>query len=129
MASPNIEHQPAKEPTTVEDGPLSEKRVSGDVEQQRSPEGRNDGRLSVFKSLGFLDRFLAIWIFLAMLIGILLGNFVSNTGPALHKGTFVGVSVPIGRLQVAFLLAKSWLTDLSGRIACDDVPHPLQGPI
>lgn len=30
-----------------------------------------------------------------MLIGILLGNFVPSAGPALHKGKFVGVSVPI----------------------------------
>jgi ACR3 family arsenite transporter len=51
---------------------------------------------SAFKSLGWLDRFLALWIFLAMAIGIILGNFVPNTGPALQKGTFVGVSIPIG---------------------------------
>ena len=31
-----------------------------------------------------------------MAIGIVLGNFVPNTGPALQKGKFVGVSVPIG---------------------------------
>ncbi|KAF2454604.1 sodium bile acid symporter family-domain-containing protein [Lineolata rhizophorae] len=30
-----------------------------------------------------------------MAIGIILGNFVPSTGPALQKGTFVGVSVPI----------------------------------
>lgn len=53
---------------------------------------------SAFKSLGLLDRFLALWIFLAMAIGIILGNFVPNTGPALQRGTFVGVSVPIGML-------------------------------
>lgn len=28
--------------------------------------------------------------------GILLGNFVPSTGPALEKGQFVGVSAPIG---------------------------------
>jgi len=50
---------------------------------------------SAFKNLGFLDQYLALWIFLAMLVGILLGNFVPNTGPALQKGKFVGVSVPI----------------------------------
>ncbi|KIX06471.1 arsenical-resistance protein [Rhinocladiella mackenziei CBS 650.93] len=50
---------------------------------------------SAFKSLGILDRFLALWIFLAMLIGILLGNFVPSTGPALQRGQFVGVSIPI----------------------------------
>jgi arsenite transporter len=53
--------------------------------------------VSAFKSLGWLDRFLAVWIFLAMAIGIILGNFVPETGPALDKGKFVGVSVPIGK--------------------------------
>jgi arsenite transporter len=53
---------------------------------------------SAFKSLGWLDRFLALWIFLAMVIGVLLGNFVPETGPALQKGKFVGVSIPIGRI-------------------------------
>ncbi|OTA59162.1 arsenical-resistance protein ACR3 [Hypoxylon sp. EC38] len=50
---------------------------------------------SSFKSLGWLDRFLAVWILLAMVIGILLGNFVPETADALQKGQFVGVSVPI----------------------------------
>ena len=57
---------------------------------------KDTSKLSVYKSLGLLDRFLALWIFLAMAIGIILGNFVPNTGPALQKGQFVGVSVPIG---------------------------------
>lgn len=51
---------------------------------------------SIFHQLGLLDRFLAVWIFLAMVIGIILGNFVPSTGPALQRGKFVGVSVPIG---------------------------------
>ena len=55
-------------------------------------------KVSAFKSLGLLDRFLALWILLAMAIGIILGNFVPNTGPALQKGKFVGVSIPIGEL-------------------------------
>ncbi|KAF5518313.1 Arsenical-resistance protein Acr3 [Colletotrichum aenigma] len=70
--------------------------ASRDVEQQ--PDLRQDGTTddtSTFKSLGILDRFLAVWIFLAMLIGILLGNLVPTAGPALQQGKFVGVSVPI----------------------------------
>ncbi len=67
-----------------------------DVEKQED-EGPST-RVSAFKSLGLLDRFLALWIFLAMAIGIILGNFVANTGPALQKGKFVGVSVPIGSI-------------------------------
>jgi hypothetical protein len=48
------------------------------------------------KALSLLDRFLVVWIILAMAIGILLGNFVPSTGPALQRGEFVGVSIPIG---------------------------------
>jgi ACR3 family arsenite transporter len=62
-------------------------------------DGQLKQQLSAFKGLGLLDRFLALWIFLAMAIGIILGNFVPETGPALQKGKFVGVSVPIGILS------------------------------
>lgn len=62
-----------------------------------SPNDRGRKPTSVFHQLGILDRFLAIWIFLAMAIGIILGNFVPNTGPALERGKFVGVSIPIGK--------------------------------
>jgi ACR3 family arsenite transporter len=66
-----------------------------DLENQTSPSETHKAKVSAFKSLGLLDRFLAVWIFLAMAVGIVLGNFVPNTGPALQKGKFVGVSVPI----------------------------------
>lgn len=60
---------------------------------------------SVFKSLGFLDRFLYIWIFLAMAVGIILGNFVPNISHSLEKGQFVSVSIPIGEaLTLYFFL-------------------------
>jgi ACR3 family arsenite transporter len=51
---------------------------------------------SVYAGLGWLDRLLALWILLAIIIGILLGNFVDSVGPALQRGKFVDVSVPIG---------------------------------
>ncbi|KAL8915212.1 MAG: hypothetical protein Q9171_000331 [Xanthocarpia ochracea] len=66
------------------------------LEAQPSPiDDEKTTKTSAFKGLGLLDRFLAVWILLAMVIGIVLGNFVPNTGPALQKGKFVGVSVPI----------------------------------
>ncbi|KAJ5794062.1 hypothetical protein N7457_000661 [Penicillium paradoxum] len=70
---------------------------TSDIEKQSQPISPDEPttKKSMFSSLGLLDRFLAIWIFLAMAIGIILGNFVPNTGPALQKGKFVGVSVPI----------------------------------
>jgi len=47
------------------------------------------------RGLSLLDRFLVVWILLAMAIGIILGNTVPSTGPALQRGEFVGVSIPI----------------------------------
>lgn len=55
---------------------------------------------SIFRGLGILDRYLALWIFLAMAIGIILGNFVDNIGRSLQKGALVGVSLPIGKLSM-----------------------------
>ncbi|KAK8152180.1 sodium bile acid symporter family-domain-containing protein [Phyllosticta citrichinensis] len=65
--------------------------------EKLNPTSRNDEhkKTSAFQSLGYLDRFLAAWILLAMVVGILLGNFVPATGRALQKGEFAGVSVPI----------------------------------
>lgn len=73
-----------------------------DIEGQRDTAARDDAappmeKESVFKALGWLDRFLAIWILLAMVVGVLLGNFVPEAAAALEKGEFVGVSVPIGK--------------------------------
>ncbi|KFY35645.1 hypothetical protein V494_05732 [Pseudogymnoascus sp. VKM F-4513 (FW-928)] len=86
--------------------------IDQDAEQQPTSDSENSrhaSKESAFKSLGLLDRFLAVWIFLAMAIGIILGNFVDNVGPALQKGTFVGVSIPIG----AYLQPHSSLTKLT----------------
>jgi ACR3 family arsenite transporter len=68
-----------------------------DIEKQASQSEPPQKKNSTFKNLGLLDQFLAVWIFLAMAIGIILGNFVPSTGPALQRGKFVGVSVPIGK--------------------------------
>jgi arsenite transporter len=85
--------------------------VIQDIEKQRSAGNgaglTDESKSSIFKSLGWLDRFLAVWIFLAMLIGILLGNFVDDVGPALQKGEFVGVSVPIGMSLLCHGVNKS----------------------
>lgn len=72
-------------------------RTDPEIQQDTDENDSAATKTSAFKSLGILDRFLAVWIFLAMLVGILLGNFVPGTGDALEKGKFVGVSVPIGK--------------------------------
>lgn len=71
------------------------KEGSDDVEGQGAVDSRAP-KQSAFKGLGWLDRLLALWILLAMIVGVLLGNFVDSIGPALQRGEFVGVSIPIG---------------------------------
>jgi arsenite transporter len=68
----------------------------GDMEAYGTEEPFESKR-SVYAGLGWLDRLLVLWILLAIVVGILLGNFVDDVGPALQKGKFVGVSVPIGK--------------------------------
>jgi len=80
-------------------GPQLGSPNTSDIERQHHEKTGDESKTSAFKGLGWLDRFLALWIFLAMAIGIILGNFVPNTGPALQKGKFVGVSVPIGQFS------------------------------
>lgn len=88
MSTINI---PAK--SELESGFTSPTPSTRDITEPQSDEARTS--LSSFKQLGFLDRFLAIWIFLAMALGIILGYFVPSTGPALQKGEFAEVSIPI----------------------------------
>jgi len=63
--------------------------------------------LPPLKGLSFLDRFLVIWIILAMGIGIALGNTVDSVGPALQRGEFVGVSIPIGGFLLSFITSST----------------------
>jgi ACR3 family arsenite transporter len=102
---------------TVERGAMGEEKDTrlGDGEHRHATDvekAGNDGGdmmggtpstkpdLPPLKGLSFLDRFLVVWIILAMAIGIALGNTVDSVGPALQRGEFVGVSIPIGTLNI-----------------------------
>lgn len=80
-----------------------------DVEQQSS--GQHAAKKSVYQSLGWLDRLLVLWILLAIIIGILLGNYVESIGPALQRGKFVQVSVPIGWYRLCQFLIPCCCSD------------------
>ncbi|KAI0016399.1 arsenical-resistance protein ACR3 [Xylariomycetidae sp. FL0641] len=95
-----VQPEPANHPTSIEETKSIDRTPSRDAEKSADLEGQAGGpastpKQSAFKALGWLDRFLAVWILLAMIVGILLGNFVPETSRALDKGKFVGVSIPI----------------------------------
>ena len=50
----------------------------------------------VLRRLALLDRFLPLWIFLAMTLGLLLGRRFPDLGPVLNRIQIAGVSLPIG---------------------------------
>lgn len=47
------------------------------------------------KKLGFLDRFLTLWIFLAMAIGILIGYFVPSSGKFINSFSSGTTNIPL----------------------------------
>ncbi|KAG2182019.1 hypothetical protein INT43_006945 [Umbelopsis isabellina] len=51
--------------------------------------------LDLLHKLNFIDRFLALWILLAMVIGVLIGYYVPGVEPAFATVQFSSVSVPI----------------------------------
>ncbi|MFE3722412.1 ACR3 family arsenite efflux transporter [Streptomyces cyaneofuscatus] len=77
--------------------------MSAEAVTAAAPAGPAAGRLS------FLDRFLAVWILIAMAAGLGLGRLVPGLGGALAKVTVTGVSLPIalGLLMMMYpVLAK-----------------------
>ncbi len=51
--------------------------------------------MNVVKNLSWLDRFLPLWIFLAMALGVGLGHIFPSIGPALDQVKIADVSLPI----------------------------------
>ena len=113
------------------DPELEKKKETGtaDLEQQSSSKPQAGAKKSVYQSLGWLDRLLALWILLAIIIGVLLGNYVDSVGPALQRGKFVQVSVPIGMNLLHELDLILWLRNSSCWFVGHDVPNPLQSQI
>ena len=49
----------------------------------------------VMRQMSFLDRWLAVWILLAMGAGLLLGRFIPGLNTVLESMSIGGISVPI----------------------------------
>ncbi|KAF1985520.1 arsenical-resistance protein ACR3 [Aulographum hederae CBS 113979] len=82
-----------------EHGEIRDVEKTADVEEMSNNDNDNESPRSEdippLRGLSILDRFLVVWILLAMAIGMVLGAKVPSAGPTLQRGTFVGVSIPI----------------------------------
>ena len=105
------------------------KKEAVDLEQQTRPQPPKEAKASMYNSLGWLDRLLALWILLAIIVGILLGNYVDSVGPALQRGKFVQVSIPIGRACLRELKMIFPLTCSSCGLAGHDVSYTVQNQV
>lgn len=76
-------------------GTLDVENGAGAPGKAESLGGETSDDFPPLKALSFLDRFLVVWIILAMAIGITLGSTVHSAGRRLQGNTFVGVSFPI----------------------------------
>lgn len=47
------------------------------------------------KKLGFLDRFLTLWIFLAMIIGVSIGYFIPSSGNFINSFSSGTTNIPL----------------------------------
>lgn len=110
-------------------GVIQFQTVAQDAEKQKVADDANKDNASTFKRLGLLDRFLALWIILSMALGIILGNFVPETGPALERGKFVGVSIPIGTFGLSRASFRFCLHMYSYWPSCHDVSDSLRSQI
>jgi ACR3 family arsenite transporter len=55
------------------------------------------------KQLSFLDRFLTLWIFAAMLLGVAAGNFVPSLGESINTLNWGTTNVPIALGLIAMM--------------------------
>jgi ACR3 family arsenite transporter len=96
--------------------------LTGDVEEREEHEKSVDEEAGRRKHLDFFDRYLFVWIFVCMGIGLALGKLFPGLGPAIDRVKIGFVSIPIAvglfmmmfpimlriRLEEAVKAVKSW---------------------
>lgn len=83
--------------------------------------GAATAKSPVMQKMSFLDRWLAVWILLAMGLGLALGRFVPGLNQALNSMTVGGISIPIalGLLVMMYPVLAKVRYDETQRITGD----------
>ncbi|GJP46584.1 hypothetical protein CLOM_g5853 [Closterium sp. NIES-68] len=116
-------------------------RVVAALEEKNAPAVKELSAAAVFRSMSLLDRFLAVWILLAMIIGVLLGYYVPAIRDAWETVSVANVSLPIAiglwwmmypvlckvRFELLPKLSRSWglLFHIGVSLAINWVAAPL----
>ncbi|ORZ29728.1 ACR3 protein [Catenaria anguillulae PL171] len=72
-----------------------------------------DAPVAVAEGMNLFQRFLTVWVLLAMLAGVLLGHFVPAVPEVLEKATIAQVSIPIAVLLWGIILPMMLQIDFS----------------
>ncbi|KAL7409993.1 arsenical-resistance protein ACR3 [Mrakia frigida] len=95
------------EPSPAPNQPSLSTTVRSDhtaVEQSPQEAAEGTTTKALLKGLSFLDRFLAVFVLLAMILGVVIGKFAPNVNAVLNGSTLKGVSIPL----VVGLLVMMW---------------------
>ena len=85
---------------------------------------------AVARNMSFLDRYLTVWIFAAMVVGVLLGNFVISDPAAFFAPFTVGLQirrVGINKLDAARPKDFEHLSRMlhAGLVTYDEIEHAI----
>ena len=72
--------------------------------EQAKQSGHTGASLGVLVSLGWLDRLLSLFIIIAMILGVVIGEFAPHAKERLNSGNFEGVGAPL----VVGLIIMMW---------------------
>ncbi len=78
-----------------------------------------------FESIGFFDKYLTLWIFICMGIGLILGRLFPTLGPTIDSIKVAGISIPIS-LGLFFMIYPIMVKiDFSDILKAFSAPNPM----
>ncbi|CAK4625428.1 hypothetical protein LEN26_016700 [Aphanomyces euteiches] len=77
------------------------------------------------EAMNLFSKYLSVWVFAAMVVGVLLGYYVPSIPTALDKATVSGISIPIAVFLWGMILPMMLSIDFSTLVAIVQAPKPI----